>query len=157
MARINSPSDIGFNSDSLDVGNDIGSGIENIKIDNLVCGVGYHSDPLDVDNDIGSPIELVKVEYLVSGVGCNIDSLDVCNDISSRIEQIKVEGPIDFGEDKVPCTSHGTVSLERRSCSHMASARRDASESSCDDGSERLHTLVNVDVDVRLASPVFHH
>ena len=80
---------------------------------------------------------------LVSDVDCDSDSLDVCEDISSRIEQNKVDDPIDLGDDNVPGTVVGTASLERQQCSHMATARRDASTSLCGDGSERLHTLVN--------------
>ena len=86
VARINPPSDVGCNSDSLDVGNDIGSCEEHIKVANLVSGVGYNSDPLDVGNDIDSCEEHVKVEDLVSGVGNNSNPLSVCDDISSRIE-----------------------------------------------------------------------
>ena len=85
VARINSPSDVGCNSDSLDVGNDIGSRKEHVKFDNLVSGVGYNSDSQDVGNDIGSCEKHVKGEDLVSDVGCNSDLLDVCDDISSRI------------------------------------------------------------------------
>ena len=118
MARINPPSGVGYNSDPLDVGNNIGSGIEHIKVENLVSGVGYNSDPLDVGNDISSRREQVKVNNLVSDVGSNSDSLDVCDDMSSRTEQNKVEGPIDLGDDIVPVTVDGTVSLERRQCSH---------------------------------------
>ena len=86
VARINPPSDVGCNSDSLDVGNDIGSCEEHIQVANLVSGVGYNSDPLDVGNDIDSCEEHVKVEDLVSGVGNNSNPLSVCDDISSRIE-----------------------------------------------------------------------
>ena len=64
-------------------------------------------------------------------------------DISSRIEQNKVDDPIDHGDDNVPGTVEGTVSLESQQCSHMTTARRDASTSLCGDGSKRLHTLVN--------------
>ena len=172
MARINPPSDVGCNSDSLDVGNDIGACKEHLKVEDLVSGVGCNSDPLDVGNDIDSCEEHVKVEDLVSGVGnnsnpldvcddissrieqvkannlvsdvgCDSDSLVVCEDISSRIEQNKVDDPIDLGDDNVPGTVVGTASLERQQCSHMATARRNASTSLCGDGSERLHTLVN--------------
>ena len=75
VARINPPSDVGCNSDSLDVGNDIGSCEEHVKVEDLVSGVGNDSKPLDV-----------------------------CDDISSRTEQNKVEGLIDLGNDNVPCT-----------------------------------------------------
>ena len=40
VARINPPSDVGCNSDSLKVGNDIDSSIEHIKVENLVSGTG---------------------------------------------------------------------------------------------------------------------
>ena len=141
MARIHSPSDVDCHSASLfdfcrgsngHVGNDIGFGIDHIKVANLVSGVGYKNDPLDVGNDISSRIEQVKVNHLVSDFGCNHDSLDVRDDINFRTEQNKVEGPIDLGEDNVPCTVHGTVSLERQQCRHMAAA----SASTCGDGSE---------------------
>ena len=36
VARINPPSDVGFNIDSLDVGNDIGSGMKCIKVNPLL-------------------------------------------------------------------------------------------------------------------------
>ena len=52
---------------------------------------------MDVGNDMGSRIEKVKVEDLVSDVGCHNDSLDVCDDISYRTEKVKVEDPIDLG------------------------------------------------------------
>ena len=52
--------------------------------------VGSNSDPLDVGNDIGSCEEHVKAANLVSGVGCASNLLDVCTDIISRIEQVKV-------------------------------------------------------------------
>ena len=42
---------------------------------------------LNVGNDIGSRIEQIKEEDLVSDVGWYSDSLDVCDDISSRTEQ----------------------------------------------------------------------
>ena len=85
----------------------------------------------------------MKVYNLVSVVGCGSDSLDVCGDISFRIEQNKIEGPLDLGNDDVPGTVEGTASLERRQCSHMATARRDASASPYGDGSEQLLALVN--------------
>ena len=57
IARIYPPSDIGCNRDSLDVGNDIGSCKEHIKVEDFVSGVGNDSNPLDVGNDIGPRIE----------------------------------------------------------------------------------------------------
>ncbi|CAI5704679.1 unnamed protein product [Peronospora farinosa] len=84
-------SNIGCKCDLLDVGNDIGSRIERVKVNNLVSEVTGTSDPLDVGNDIGSRIEQVKVNDLVSDIGCKCDSLDVDNDIGSRIEQVKVD------------------------------------------------------------------
>ena len=60
VARINPPSDAGCIRDSLDVGNDIGSDIEHVKLENLVIGVGYNSDPLDVGNDIGSRVKVIE-------------------------------------------------------------------------------------------------
>ena len=56
VARINPPSDVGCNSDPLDVGNDICSRIEKVKANNLVSDVGYKSDALYVGNDISSRI-----------------------------------------------------------------------------------------------------
>ena len=67
---------------------------------------------MDVGNDMSSRIEQVKVSNLGSDVGCNSDSLNACNDISSRIEKVKVEVPVDLGDDNVPSTLHGTA-LER--------------------------------------------
>ncbi|CAI5730843.1 unnamed protein product [Peronospora farinosa] len=84
-------SNIGCKWDLLDVGNDIGSHIEQVKVDDLVSDIGCKCDSLDVDNDIGSRIEQVKVDDLVSDIGCKCDSLDVDNDIGSRIEQVKVD------------------------------------------------------------------
>ena len=69
------------------------------------------------------------------------DPLDVSNDMSSRIEQIKVEDPIDLGDNNVLSTLQGTVSSERRQCSKMAAARREASASPCGDASVKLHTI----------------
>ena len=43
VARINQTSDVGCNSDSLGVGNDIGSCEEQMKVEDLVSGVGYDS------------------------------------------------------------------------------------------------------------------
>ena len=40
VARINPPSDVSCNSDILDVGNDIGSGTEHIKVENRFSSVG---------------------------------------------------------------------------------------------------------------------
>ena len=59
VARINPLSDVGCDSGSLDVGNDIGSGTEHNKFANLVSDVGYHSDSLDVCDDISSRIECI--------------------------------------------------------------------------------------------------
>ena len=94
VARINPPRDVGCNSDSRDVGNDIGSCEEHIKVEKLVSGVGNDSDPLDVGNGIVSGIEHTKFENCVSGVACNSDPLDVGDDIGSCIEQIKVNNLI---------------------------------------------------------------
>ena len=110
---------------------------------NPPSGVGNNSNPLDVCNDISSCEEQVKANNLVSDVGCDSDSLDVCDDISSRTEQNKVEGLVNLEDDNFPGTVMGTAFLERRQCSHMVTARRDASTSPCNDGSERLHALVN--------------
>ena len=143
VARINSLSDVGCKRDILDVGYVIGSRMEKIKVEDIVSGVGNNSDPLDVCNNIIFRIEKVKVGNLVSDVGCDSDSLDVYDDISSRTEQNKVEGLIDLGGDNVPCTVESTVSLKRQQCSHMGTARRDASTSPCGDGSKQLLTLVN--------------
>ena len=81
---------------------------------NPLSGFGFNSDSLDVDNNIGFRREHVKVVDLVRGVGCNSDYLDVCDDISSRIEQIMFEGPIDLEDDNVPCILHRSASVERR-------------------------------------------
>ena len=43
------------------VGN-IGSDTENVKVEDLVSGVSYDSDSLDIGNDVGSGIEKIKVE-----------------------------------------------------------------------------------------------
>ena len=40
VARINPPSDVSCNSDILDVGNDIDSGTEHIKVENRFSSVG---------------------------------------------------------------------------------------------------------------------
>ena len=39
---------VGNDIDPLDVGNDIGSCEEHVKVEDLVSDVGYNSDPLDV-------------------------------------------------------------------------------------------------------------
>ena len=79
---------------------------------NPLSDVGCNRESLDVGNDISSRIDQIKVEDLVSDVGCNSDLLDVCDDISSRIGHMKVEGSIDLEYDNVSCTSHGTVFLD---------------------------------------------
>ena len=48
--------------------------------------VVYDSDSLDVDNSTGSRIKQVKIEGLVSDVNCDSDALDVSNDIGSRVD-----------------------------------------------------------------------
>ena len=40
VARIDTPSDVGYNSDSLDVCNDIGYGIEYVNVDALIVVLG---------------------------------------------------------------------------------------------------------------------
>ena len=62
MTCTNLPSGVGCDSDSLDVGNDINSGTEQIKVEDFVSNVGWDSDSLDIGNDFGSCIEHVKVE-----------------------------------------------------------------------------------------------
>ena len=66
MARIDPPSDVGCNSDSMDVGNDIRSRIEQIKVNNLVSGVGNDSNPLDICDDISSRIEQNNLSNLAT-------------------------------------------------------------------------------------------
>ena len=73
------------NIETLDVGNDIGSRIEQVKVDDLVSDIGCKCDSLDVDNDIGSRIEKVEIDDLVSEVTGTSDPLGVGNDIGPRI------------------------------------------------------------------------
>ena len=54
------------------------------------------------------------MDKLVSDVGCDKDPLNVFDDISSQSEQNKLEGPIDLGDDNVPCTVEGTDRCEAR-------------------------------------------
>ena len=51
--------------------------VKSTLIENLVNGVGFNIGPLDVGNDIGSGIEHAKVKDLVIDVGCDSGSLDV--------------------------------------------------------------------------------
>ncbi|CAI5712969.1 unnamed protein product [Peronospora farinosa] len=82
--------DVTYDDGSLNLGNDIGSRIEQVKFDDFISDSGYNSDQLDVGNDISFRIEQVKVNNYISDSGYNSDLLDVGNDISSRIEQVKV-------------------------------------------------------------------
>ncbi|CAI5713542.1 unnamed protein product [Peronospora farinosa] len=136
-------SNIGCKCDSLDVGNDIGSRIEQVKVDDLVSDIGCRYDSLDVGNDIGSRIEQVKVDDLVSEVTGTSDPLDVGNDIGPRIGQVNVKGSVDLGDDNIPSTLKSTVSSMRRQRRQMAAARRKASVLSHGNVSDQLYTLVN--------------
>ncbi|CAI5739859.1 unnamed protein product [Peronospora farinosa] len=108
-------SDTHSNIETLDVGKDIGSLIEQVKVDDLVSDATCDIDSLDVGNDISSRIEQAKVEDPVSDVTCDDDSLNVSDDIGSRIGQ-------------------------RR---QMAAARRKASALSHSNVSDQLYTLLN--------------
>ena len=117
----------------------------------LLSDVGYNSDPLDVYDDISSRIEQVKVKNLVSDVGYNSDALYDYDDISSRTEQVKVEGSIELGDDNVPYTVVGTASLERQKCSQIAAARREASTSHGSEQLHTLVTCVTGCIDGKVS------
>ena len=96
---------------------------------NPLSDVGRIGTSLDVGNDIGSRLEQVEVKqplvaYLspLSEIGCNSTSLDVSSDIGSGLEQVKVDEPINLGGTATPVSVRGTVSSVRRQRRQMAAA-----------------------------------
>ena len=109
-----------LNNSSSDVDTNIGSGTEQLKVNDLGDG-----NVPDVGSDIGSPIEHLKVDASINLGDGNVPMSVLTSALFG--EKVKVDGCINLGDCDVPTSLRCLVSRTKRQRRQISSARRKAS------------------------------